>query len=408
MARPTLGQGVSPSAPNELPLRGIRVLDCSRVLAGPLAAMRLADLGADVVKLEPTSGDESRAWGPPYWGDPANGISAYFSAANRNKRSLALDLSSEAGTQILDKLADRSDVLVHNFRPSTAGKLKVSAERLHHEHPHLVVAAIGGFPGTERSRERPAYDLIAQAMSGLMSITGEEEGGPMKVGVALIDIIAGLELAMGALALLAGRSRGNTGGMVEVSLVEVAVSSLANVLANWLASGEEPKRQGNAHPNIVPYQTFAVADGHIAIAVGNDAQFGRLLQILGMVDPDGQFSSNQRRIDHREDLIARLSDALRLRSRHELVSALVACDVPVGPVLSVSEAVRAMDLAFDGRWIEERDGIRIAPDTLMLNGTRTSPRRAPPALGQHTEEVLSELGLSSAEVAALRESKLIR
>ncbi|HET6820384.1 MAG TPA: CoA transferase, partial [Candidatus Limnocylindria bacterium] len=262
-----------------LPLTGLRVIDCSRVLAGPFATMLLADLGADVIKVEPPSGDESRGWGPPWWGDPADRLSAYFASVNRNKRSVVVDLRAGEGRALLSRLADGADLLVHNARPSSAGRLGLDADVLRAAHPDLVVASIGGFAG--RDAELPAYDLLAQAMSGLMAITGERDGPPQKVGVAVLDLLAGLELAVGMLATLLGRARGGTAGdgttTVSVSLMESSVAALTNVLANHLASGREPERWGNEHPNIVPYQVFATDDGHVAVAVGNDAQFARLL-----------------------------------------------------------------------------------------------------------------------------------
>ena len=265
-----------------LPLHGLRILDCSRVLAGPFATMLLADLGADVVKLEPPGGDESRGWGPPWWGAPEDRRSAYFGSVNRNKRTIVVDLRTDAGRDLLDRLADGADLLIHNARPSSAARLGLDADRLRAAHPGLVVAVVGGFSG--RDRELPAYDLLAQAMSGLMSVTGEPDGPPQKAGVALLDLLAGLEVAVGALAALLGKARGAaaTPPAVEVSLMEASVAALTNVLANHLATGEEPRRWGNAHPNIVPYQVFATRDGHVAIAVGNDAQFARLLEVLGL------------------------------------------------------------------------------------------------------------------------------
>ncbi|MGH2418052.1 MAG: CaiB/BaiF CoA transferase family protein, partial [Candidatus Limnocylindria bacterium] len=227
-----------------LPLDGIRVIDASRVLAGPFATMLLGDLGADVIKVEPPAGDETRTWGPPWWGDPADRRSAYFAAVNRNKRSIVLDLRTDVGRAALDRLLASADLLVHNYRPSTARRLGVDAEALHARHPSLVVATVGGFPGTDA--DRPAYDLLAQAVSGLMSVTGEADGPPMKVGVALLDLLAGLECAVGALAALVGRGRTAS---VQVSLVEAGVTSLINVLGSHLATGVEPGRHGNAHPN---------------------------------------------------------------------------------------------------------------------------------------------------------------
>jgi crotonobetainyl-CoA:carnitine CoA-transferase CaiB-like acyl-CoA transferase len=382
-----------------LPLSGLRILDCSRVLAGPFATMLLADLGADVIKLEPPGGDESRGWGPPWWGDPSDRRSAYFASVNRNKRSIVVDLRADGGRALLDRLADGADLLVHNARLSSAERLGLNATRLGTSHPRLVVAAVGGFAG--RDAELPAYDLLAQAMSGLMSVTGLPDGPPLKAGVAVLDLLAGLELAVGALAALIGRGTSTTVPAVEVSLMEASVAALTNVLANHLATGEEPRRWGNEHPNIVPYQVFGTREGHVAIAVGNDAQFGRLVEVLG-VRSEASWATNAGRLADRENVIAALSAAVANRQRDELVSALRAADVPAGPVASVGEATRGMRAAHDDGWLQSAGEMLLAPDPIRLNGEILPLRAAPPLLGEHSDEVLAELGLDSTEVRALR------
>jgi len=369
------------------PLDGIRVIDASRVLAGPFAAMLLGDLGADVVKVEPPEGDETRRWGPPWWGDPADGRSAYFASVNRNKRSVILDLRTDDGRARLDRLLQSADVLVHNYRPSTAGRLGLANDGLRERHPDLVVAIVGGFPGSEA--ERPAYDLVAQAVSGLMSITGEPGGPPTKVGVALLDLIAGLECAVGALAALVGRggARERRGRFVEVSLVEAAVGALINVLGNHLATGDEPGRHGTQHPNIVPYQSFPARGGDLVIAAGTDAQFGRVLDVLGLEDAGNRFGTNAERLARRDELLALLLPAIAARNRDDLVAALLAADVPAGPVSSVSEAVASMEAAA-APWVQETDGIRLPPSAIRVDGERPRVRRPPPRLGEHTAEIL--------------------
>jgi crotonobetainyl-CoA:carnitine CoA-transferase CaiB-like acyl-CoA transferase len=364
-----------------LPLDGIRVIDVSRVLAGPFATMLLGDLGADVIKVEPPDGDETRAWGPPWWGDPADRRSAYFASVNRNKRSVVLDLRTDDGRASLDRLLASADLLVHNYRPATGSRLGLETNALRAGHPRLVVAYVGGFPGADA--DRPAYDLLAQAVSGLMSVTGEPDGPPMKVGVALLDLLAGLECAVGALAALVGRGRV---GSVEVSLVEAGVTSLVNVLGNHLASGEEPGRHGNAHANIVPYQAFRASDGELVIAVGNDAQFGRLLAVLDLAD-DGRFATNPQRVAQRVELVTWLAEAIEARRRDELLVALAAADIPAGPVNRVREALRAMG---DG-WTQAADGMQLAPDPIRVDGRRLPLRLPPPRLGEHTASVLAEL-----------------
>ncbi len=368
----------------QLPLDGIRVIDASRVLAGPFATMLLADLGADVIKIEPPDGDETRTWGPPWWGDAAERRSAYFASVNRNKRSVVLDLRTDDGREILHRLLEAADLLVHNYRPATAARLDLETDALRARHPRLVVASVGGFPGADA--DRPAYDLLAQAVSGLMSVTGNPTGPPTKAGVALLDLLAGLECALGALAALVGRGRV---GSVDVSLVEVGVASLANVLGNHLASGEEPRRHGNAHPNIVPYQAFEAADGPMVVAVGNDAQFAALLAVLGLEDADGRFGTNPHRVERRDDVIGLISAAIGARPRDELLAALASADVPAGPVNRVSEALAMLER--DGPWTQEIDGVRTAPNPIRVDGARLPARLPPPRLGEHTAAVLRVL-----------------
>lgn len=385
-----------------LPLAGIRILDCSRVYAGPIASMLLGDLGAEVWKLEPPNGDETRSWGPPFWGDPGDRRSAYFASINRNKRSIVVNLKTDAGRAVLDRLATTCDLLLHNHQPSVAARLGLDSDRLRREHPHLVVVTIGGFPGSADAAERPAYDLVAQAASGLMSITGDRDGGPMKVGVALLDLAAGLQAAIGGLAGLLARERGRAEGrQVSVSLIEAGVASLTNVLGHHLATGQEPARWGTGHPDIVPYQAFAARDGYLVVAVGNDAQFGRLVSVLGL-EPEARFATNADRVAQRAELVPILARSIEQRARNELLAALAVADVPAGPVNIVSEALAAMEAAHDGAWTQTVDGMRLAPDPIRVDGQRLPLRDAPPRLGEHTDAILGEAGLSREEIAALR------
>ena len=393
--------------PSTLPLDGIRVLDCSRVYAGPIASMLLGDLGAEIWKVEPPNGDETRSWGPPYWGDQSDRRSAYFASVNRNKRSLVVNLKTEAGRALLDRLAGLCDILLHNYQPSVAAALGLDADRLRTAHPRLVVATIGGFPGDGDAAERPAYDLVAQAVSGLMSVTGEPYGGPMKVGVAVLDLTAGLQAAIGALAGLVARERGRADGLhASVSLIESGVASLTNVLGHHLATGEEPRRWGTGHPDIVPYQAFAARDGHLVVAVGNDAQFERLLAVLGL-DPDPRFAANEDRLAARDELVAALAVRIGEWARDELVAALSAADVPSGPVNSVSEALASMEAAHDGSWTQAADGMRLAPAPIRIDGERLPLRSAPPRIGGDADEVLTEAGLTPEEIEALRAEDVI-
>jgi formyl-CoA transferase/CoA:oxalate CoA-transferase len=352
--------------------------------------MLLGDLGADVIKVEGPAGDDTRAWGPPFWGDRAEGLSAYFTSVNRNKRSVTLDLKTTPGRQALADLVRDAHLLFHNFRPATAKRLGLDPDTLRGLNPNLVTAVVAGFAGDEVARNRPAYDLLAQAVSGLMSVTGDEGGEPHKVGVAVLDLLVGLEVALGALAALLD-THDRPVRHVEVSLVEAGLTGLVNVLANYLASGEEPRRYGSAHPNIAPYQSFATRDGHVVVAAGNDGQFQRLLDVLGLEDTDARYSSNADRLRGRRDLIDWIGGAIAERGRDELVEALHAADVPAGSVLTVGDAVASMEQAHQGAWVERADGIRLAPSPFRLDGRRPAIRRPPPRLGQHTEEVIGHV-----------------
>jgi formyl-CoA transferase/CoA:oxalate CoA-transferase len=388
-----------------LPLEGIIVLDCSRVLAGPHATMLLADLGADVWKLEPPGGDETRAWGPPFWGDPADRRSAYFAAVNRDKRSLVVDLKTEAGHDVFDRLASRADLLVHNYLPSAATRLGMDPARLRERHPHLVVSVVRGFPGDGPLADRPAYDLVAQAWSGQMAVTGEPGGGPIKFGVGLLDLLAGLEAAIAALAALVARERGAAPAQVSVSLVEAAVAGLANVLGNHLVTGAEPRRWGTGHPDIVPYQVFAARDGHVVVAVGNDAQFGRLCGLLGM-EPRPEWATNPERVQRRDAVVAAVGALIGEWTRNDLVAAMVAADIPGGPVHGVGEAVSAMtDIEAD--WVTTVDGVRLPASPIRVDGERLAIHRPPPRLGEHTDEILGLVGVSADDLKVLRRQRVI-
>lgn len=391
-----------------LPLAGIRVLDCARVYAGPIASMLLGDLGAEIWKVEPPAGDETRGWGPPYWGDPADRRSAYFASVNRNKRSIVINLKTDDGRALLDRLAAQCDLLLHNYSPVVAARLGVDEERLRRVHPHLVVSTVAGFPGEGDAAERPAYDLVAQAGTGLMAVTGEPEAGPMKVGVALLDFAAGMQCTIGALAGLLARERALAGRArhASVSLVESGVAALTNVLGYYLATGDEPRRWGTAHPDIVPYQVFTARDGHLVLAVGNDGQFSRLLGVLG-IGPQAHWATNPQRLAARDELVPLLAARIAERGRDEFLSACMAADVPAGPVNQVSEALSAMEDAYHGGWVQELGLFRLAPNAILLDTKRLPLRLPPPMLGEHTDQILAEAGLSPGEVATLREAGAI-
>ncbi|MGH8875178.1 MAG: CaiB/BaiF CoA transferase family protein, partial [Acidimicrobiia bacterium] len=316
------------------PLSGLLVADFSRVLAGPLATMILGDLGADVVKVErPGSGDDTRAWGPPYAPD---GQSSYYLSVNRNKRSMALDLGSPDGREVARRLAIEADVLVENFKQGTMERFGLGYEELRVGNPGLVYARIGGF-GSGRGADLPGYDFLAQAMSGLMSITGEPDGSPQKTGVAIVDVMAGLNVSIGVLAALVERSSTGLGQRVEVDLLSTGLAGLVNQASSYLTAGVVPGRLGNLHPSIAPYEPFETATEPLVVAVGNDGQFRALCEVLEVpeVATDRRWATNPARVEHRHQLHARLEEALRSRSRDEWVGALRGRGVPCGPINTI-------------------------------------------------------------------------
>jgi crotonobetainyl-CoA:carnitine CoA-transferase CaiB-like acyl-CoA transferase len=367
------------------PLDGIRVLDLSRVLAGPYCTMLLADLGADVVKIErPGDGDETRTWGPPY----AGGESTYFLSVNRGKRSVALDLARPDAQEALARLAREAQVVVENFRPGVAERLGAGYERLSHENPGLVYCSITGF-----GDDRPGYDFVVEAESGLMAVTGEEGGPPLKVGVAVVDVLAGYAAATGVLAaLVAGR-----GERIEISLYDTAVSALVNVSGTALVTGEEPGRYGNAHPSIVPYQTFAAADGLISVAGANDRLYRRLCEAIERPElaEDERYRTNSSRVAHREELVGELERVFASRPGDEWVERFKRAGVPAGKVRGVLDALaNARTVTVEHPTVGT---LSLVPSPLGPRG-ETAP---PPLLGQHTREVLAEVGYDGEQLDAL-------
>ena len=375
----------------KLPLEGVRVLDLSRVLAGPYATMVLADLGAVVIKVEhPERGDDTRHWGPPF----AGGESAYFLSVNRNKRSIGVDLKSTEGLEKITGLAADADVVIENLRRGALEKLGLGYEALKELNPDLIYCSITGF-GPGQDEERPGYDFLIQARAGIMGITGfpEPEGEPTKVGVAIADIVCGLYAATAILAALRRRDATGEGARIEVPLFESTLGWLANRGQEYLVSGEDRGRMGNGHPTIVPYQTFDASDKQIAIAVGNDAQFGRLCEAIGREDlaADERFATNPDRVASRDELVEILQRELSERTADEWVERVRAAGVPCGPVNTLAEALADEHLSSTDMLQEIEHPLagvlRMLASPTLFDGERPPVRRPPPTLGQHTEEV---------------------
>jgi crotonobetainyl-CoA:carnitine CoA-transferase CaiB-like acyl-CoA transferase len=399
------------------------VVDASTVLAGPYATMLLADLGADVVKVEPPEGDSTRGWGPPWVGREEDGTrtAAYYLAVNRNKRSLRLDLKQAAGADVLRRLLASADVFVENLRPDSLERLGFGDAALAAINPRLIHLAISGYGPTGPLVGRAGYDFLLQAEAGLMSITGatDAEGGrPTKVGVAIADVATGMHAAIGILAALAGREREGSpahgiGQRVDVSIFESTLSVLVNQAQNAFVDGVAPGRLGNAHPNIVPYETFETADGEIAIAVGSERQWPRFCRALGMpaLADDPRFATNGDRVENRVELIATLRDRFVEQTSAEWLAALDAADVPAGPINDLPTAF-ASPQAVARRMAVDVEHPALGTTTQVglpfeLSATPASIRTAPPLLGEHSDEILTETGYSAGEIAALRRDGVI-
>ncbi|MFL5825463.1 MAG: CaiB/BaiF CoA transferase family protein [Thermoleophilaceae bacterium] len=378
------------------PLAGVRVLDLSRVLAGPYCTMLLADLGADVIKVEhPVGGDETRSWGPPF----AGGEATYFLSVNRNKRSAALDLKDEEALGVVRRLAESSHVVIENFRQGTAERLGLGYEQLRELNPALVYCSITGFGSGRAPAGRPGYDFVAQAETGLMSITGPADGEPSKVGVALVDVLCGLHAAVGIIAALRRAEQTGEGEHVEVSLLDAGLASLVNVGQGVLATGEEARRYGNAHPSIVPYEPFETSDGWLAVAAPNDGLWRRLCEALERPELGGdpRFATNELRVRAREELVPLLTEVFRTRSADEWLERLEAAGVPAGKVRGVGEAFDAAEAAGDPATVTiehpTAGTLRLARSPIRLHETPDSRDSPPPLLGEHTAEILRELGI---------------
>ena len=398
------------------PLGHIRVLDLSRVLAGPWSSMTLADLGAEVIKIEPPErGDDTRTWGPPFTrtADGETGDAAYFLCANRGKKSVTIDFARAEGQRLIRSLAKRCDVLIENFKFGGLARYGLDYPSLRLVNPALVYCSITGFGQTGPYRQRAGYDFMIQGMSGLMSITGAADGvpgaGPIKVGVAVSDILCGLYATIAVLAALAHRDRSGRGQAIDLALLDVQVAALANQALNYLVAGRPPGRLGNAHPNIVPYEVFAAADGHFILAVGNDGQFVRFCEIAGIAElaDDPRFATNPARVEFRETLIPILAGIIASRSREDWLRALDAAGVPCGPINDIAQVfadqqVQARHLRID---LPVSGGGTVPSVACPINfsATPVTYERAPPRLGEDTDGVLKDLlSLPDDEVERLR------
>lgn len=375
------------------PLQGIRVLDLSRVLAGPYCTMVLGDLGADVIKVESPAGDETRGWGPPF----AEGESAYYLCVNRNKRSLIVDFKTEEGQSILQRLIQRSDVLVENFLPGTLARFSLDFESVAALNPALVYCSISGFGQTGPLRDRAGYDFMIQAMGGLMSFTGEPDGEPMKVGVAVADLFAGQNAAIAILAALQARTLTGKGQHLDISLFDSQLGMLANVASNYLISGNLPKRYGNAHANIVPYQSFQASDTWFIVAVGNDRQFEKTCEVIGRRDlaRDSRFATNAGRVENREALLAAFKPAFLTRTAAEWLSVLESAGIPCGPINTLDQVFAEPQVEAREMLIEMEHPVigrlPLVGSPLKFSKTPVEYKLPPPRLGEHTDEVLKEL-----------------
>lgn len=402
-------------------LSHIRVLDLSRVLAGPWAGQVLGDLGAEVIKIErPGGGDDTRAWGPPYLKgrDGETDLSAYYLSANRNKKSLAVDISTPEGQRLIRELAAESDIILENFKVGGLKRYGLDYENLAKVNPRLIYCSITGFGQTGPYANRPGYDFLIQAMGGLMSLTGRSDsepgGGPLKVGVALTDIMTGLYASIAVLSALSHRDRTGEGQYVETALLDVQVACLANQAMNYLTTGESPVRMGNSHPNIVPYQDFPTSDGDMVLTVGNDSQFRRLCEVIGRPEwaNDERFATNKARVAHREQLIPLLRQVTVMRSTAEWIDALEAVNVPCGPVNMLEQVfanpqvrARGMQVATQHEKMGEVPGVG---NPIRLGLTPVTYRNAPPTLGQNSKEILSSvIGMSAEDIEALIASGVV-
>ncbi|MBK1687211.1 CaiB/BaiF CoA transferase family protein [Rubrivivax gelatinosus] len=400
------------------PLSHVRVLDLSRILAAPWAGQILADLGADVIKVErPGAGDDTRSWGPPFLKD-ADGRdtreAGYYLAVNRGKRSITLSLDKPEGQRVVRQLAMQADIVLENYKAGTLSRYGLDEASLRRLNPRLIYCSVTGFGQTGPRRDQPAYDFLIQAMGGLMSVTGEKDGrpggGPQKVGVPIVDLMTGMYTAVAVLAALARRNETGVGDALDIGMLDVQVATLANQAMNYLVSGRVPQRNGNAHPNIQPQDVYACADGEVILVVGNDGQFARLCEVFGVPSwaADERFATNAQRVRNITALSALLREHFRAWERERLIAALDAAGVPCGPINSVADVFQDPQVRARGmlQHVPHPCGVDVPQvmSPMRFAAAPLTPRPAPPLLGQHSDEILAELGYSGADIAALRAS----
>ena len=395
------------------PLEGLKVLDLSRVLAGPWCTQLLADLGAEVIKVErPGTGDDTRHWGPPWFDEGDRRVAAYFLSCNRGKKSAAIDFANPEGAALVRKLAQNSDVVVENFKVGALEKFGLDAASLRAANPRLIYASITGFGHDGPYADRAGYDFIIQGMCGMMSVTGlpdgEPGGGPMRAGVAIADLFTGMYTCVAILAALHRREKSGKGAHIDMALFDTQLAVMANQASNALVSGEDPPRQGNTHPNIVPYQPFDAADQPIIIAVGNDRQFARFAEICGHPEwtTNERFASNGARVANRPEIVRMISETVASKPAAEWLELLEAAGIPAGPINRMSQALCDVQAQHRGM-VRSIAGVPQVGSPVRLDGERADSDLPPPALGEHTAEVLAAIGVQSEEVERLRDAKIV-
>ena len=398
--------------PTSTILEGILVLDLSRVLAGPWSTQILADLGATVIKVEhPAGGDDTRGFGPPFFEVPEGELSAYFMSANRGKQSVCIDISQPEGVDLILRIAEQADILVENFKFGDLEKKGLGYERVRQVNPGIVYCSITGFGHTGPARHKPGYDMVVQGMAGLMSITGESDangGQPQKVGVALADVMTGLYSTIAILAALREKEQSGEGQHIDMALMDVVTAALANQASNYLVTGDAPGRLGNEHPNIVPYQVFQTLDGYVIVAVANDAQFARYVDVLGHAElaDDDRYKTNADRVRHRDVLVPLLSDIMRTRTMDDWLTRFEASGVPVSPINTI-DRVFSDDQSLARGMKQEIEGVPLVSSPLKFSRSTLISELRPPLLGEHERVLIDLLNLTNEEFEALKSRNTI-